>query len=90
MLRTYGVHWRDACRSGVSLSIERAPNCNSPPAVLLRESRREGKKVIKRTLANLSALSEDVIEGLKVLLRGGACSPRPGSTRSCVRRGSTG
>ncbi|WP_297395959.1 IS1634 family transposase [Acidiferrobacter sp.] len=51
--------------------IERVPNRNSPPAVLLRESYREGKKVIKRTLANLSALSEDVIEGLKVLLRGG-------------------
>ncbi len=38
------------------MSIERAPNRNSPPAVLLRESYREGKKVIKRTLANLSAL----------------------------------
>lgn len=55
----------------VFMYIERVPNRNSPPAVLLRESYREGKKVIKRTLANLSALSEDVIEGLKVLLRGG-------------------
>ena len=51
--------------------IERAPNRHSPSAVLLRESYREGKKVINRTLANLSALSEEVIEGLKVLLRGG-------------------
>ena len=55
----------------VRMYIERIPNRNSPPAVLLRESRREGKKVIKRTLANLSALSDEVIEGLKVLLRGG-------------------
>jgi len=41
------------------------------PAVLLRESWREDGKVRKRTLANLSCLSSEVIEGLKVLLRGG-------------------
>ena len=51
--------------------IEAVPNRNSPPAVLLRESWREDGKVRKRTLANLSCLSADVIEGLKVLLRGG-------------------
>jgi Transposase DDE domain len=51
--------------------IESVPNRNSPPAVLLRESWREDGKVRKRTLANLSCLSADVIEGLKVLLRGG-------------------
>jgi hypothetical protein len=51
--------------------IESVPNRNSPPAVLLRESWREDGKVRKRTLANLSCLSVDVIEGLKVLLRGG-------------------
>jgi len=39
---------------------------------LLRESYREGGKVCKRTLANLSCLTDEVIEGLKVLLRGGA------------------
>jgi hypothetical protein len=36
--------------------IETVPNRNSPPAVLLRESYREGKRVKKRTLANLSQL----------------------------------
>ena len=51
--------------------IEAVANRNSPPAVLLRESYREGAKVRKRTLANLSCLSGEVIEGLKVLLRGG-------------------
>jgi hypothetical protein len=51
--------------------IESVPNRNSPPAVLLRESWREDGKVRKRTLANLSCLSAEVIEGLKVLLRGG-------------------
>jgi len=51
--------------------IESVPNRDSPPAVLLRESWREDGRVRKRTLANLSCLSAEVIEGLKVLLRGG-------------------
>ena len=55
--------------------IEAVANSNSPPAVLLRESYREEGKVKKRTLANLSCLSDEVIEGLKVLLRGGVAVP---------------
>src|SRR5258705_348941 len=51
--------------------IEHVPNRNSPPAVLLRESYRDGKRAKRRTRANLSALPAEVIEGLKVLLRGG-------------------
>ncbi|HMW16489.1 MAG TPA: hypothetical protein PKN13_01525 [Accumulibacter sp.] len=50
--------------------IEAIPNRNSAPAVLLRECFRENGKIRKRTLANLSCLSDAVIEGLKVLLRG--------------------
>lgn len=55
--------------------IESVPNRDSPPAILLRESYREGGKVRKRTLANLSCLSTEVIEGLKVLMRGGVAVP---------------
>ena len=55
--------------------IEAVPNRDSPPAILLRESYREDGKVRKRTLANLSSLSAQVIEGLKVLLRGGVAVP---------------
>ena len=55
--------------------IESVPNRDSPPAILLRESYREDGKVRKRTLANLSCLSDEVIEGLKVLLRGGVAVP---------------
>ena len=51
--------------------IERVPNRNSPPAVLLRESYREDGKVKKRTIANLSRLPDDVVEGLRTLLKGG-------------------
>jgi transposase len=52
--------------------IETVPNRDSPPAVLLRESYRDEQgRAQKRTLANLSKLPGDVIEGLKALLKGG-------------------
>ena len=54
--------------------IERVPNRNSPPAVLLRESYREGDRVKKRTLANLSKLPDDVVDNLKMVLKGGKVS----------------
>ncbi len=34
--------------------VATVPNRNSPPAILLREGFREGKKVKTRTLANLT------------------------------------
>ncbi len=55
--------------------IERVPNRNSPPAVLLRRSYREGGKVRKQTLANLSRWPDELVEGLRVLLRGGVALP---------------
>jgi hypothetical protein len=58
-----------------AMYIEAIPNRDSPPAILLRESYREDGKVKKRTLANLSCLAPEVIEGLKVLLRGGVAVP---------------
>jgi len=52
--------------------IETVPNRSSPPAVLLRESfRDEQGRAQKRTLANLSKLPGDVIDGLRALLKGG-------------------
>lgn len=38
---------------------------------LLRKSYREGDRVRKRTLANLSSLSDEAVEKLKVLLKRG-------------------
>jgi transposase len=49
--------------------IESVPNRNSPPAILLREGWREGKKTHKRTLANLSDWPKQKIETLRKLLR---------------------
>ena len=50
--------------------IEFVPNRNSRPTVLLREAWREGGKVRKRTIANLSGWSDDKITALRLLLRG--------------------
>jgi hypothetical protein len=58
--------------------IEIVPNRTSPPAVLLRESWREGGKVKKRTLANLSKLPADVVQGLRTLLKGGVAFANAG------------
>jgi hypothetical protein len=51
--------------------IEAVPNRSSPPAILLRESFREGGKVKKRTLANLTDWPTEIVEGLRALLKGG-------------------
>jgi transposase len=50
--------------------IAKVPNRGSPPAILLRESYREGGKVKSRTLANLSHLPAAQIESLRRALRG--------------------
>ena len=55
--------------------IEAVPNRASPPAILLRESYREGGKVKKRTLLNLSDWPADRIAGFKMLLKGGTVIP---------------
>lgn len=52
------------------MHIDIVPNRGSPPAVLLRESFREGDKVKKRTLANLSSLSSDQVAALRLILKG--------------------
>ena len=65
--------------------IESVPNRNSPPAVLLRESYRRDGKVRKRTLANLSRWPPALVEGLRVLLKGGAAVTRLDDAFDIVR-----
>jgi hypothetical protein len=55
--------------------IETVPNRGSPPAILLREARREGKKIIKRTLANLSHWPPEQLASFRLLLRGDRLVP---------------
>ena len=57
------------------MHIDTIPNRNSRPAYLLRESVREGKRVKKRTLANLSSLPLDQIEMIRRVLKGEQLGP---------------
>ena len=50
--------------------VARVPNRGSPPAILLRESYREGGKVKNRTLANLSRWPEPKVDALARALKG--------------------
>ena len=55
--------------------IEAVPNRNSPPAILLRETYRQGGKICKRTLCNLSNWPAEHVEGLRGVLKGGTVIP---------------
>ena len=55
--------------------IDIVPNRQSPPAILLRESVREGKTIRKRTLANLSGLSLMQAEAIRLILKGHSLAP---------------
>src|SRR5262249_24233395 len=52
------------------------PNRSSRPAVLLRESYRDGDRVKNRTLANLSDWAPERVERLRAALRGDKLVPR--------------
>ena len=56
----------------VGMYVATVPNRSSPPAILLRQSYRQGGKVRSRTLANLSHWPEQKIEALRAVLRGDA------------------
>ena len=51
------------------MHVDRIPNRTSPPAFLLRETYREGGKVKKRTLANITHWPAGKISALRRLLR---------------------
>lgn len=52
------------------MHIDIIPNRSSRPTVLLRETYREGNRVKKRTLANLSSLPMEKVEMIRQVLRG--------------------
>jgi hypothetical protein len=58
------------------MHIESVPNRKSHPTILLRESYRADGKVRKRTIANLTHWPEQLVEGLRTLLRGGVAVAR--------------
>jgi hypothetical protein len=60
--------------------IEKVPNRNSRPAILLREGWREGRRTLKRTLANLTDWPAAQVEALRAVLKGDyhLLAPAPG------------
>jgi len=64
--------------------IDKVPNRKSPPAILLRESYRDGGKSRKRTLANISHWPREQIEALRRVLRGETLVP-PGEAFAVER-----
>ena len=55
----------------MSFHIESIPNQANKPAILLRQAWREGKRIRKKTLANLSKLPPEVVDGFRTVLKGG-------------------
>lgn len=49
--------------------VDIVPNRNSRPAILLREGWREGKRVRKRTIANLTGWPQDKVKRLRLVLK---------------------
>ena len=62
--------------------VETVSNRSSPPAILLRESYRDGKSVRKRTLLNLTHWPAEHIEGLRGVLKGGVVAAAGPNRRS--------
>ena len=58
--------------------IDVVPNRSSPPAVLLRESKRVGGKIVKTTIANLSSCPPQAIAAFRMALRGVQMVPKEG------------
>ena len=59
----------------VTMYIDVVPNRNSPPAILLRKAWREGRKIRKKTLENLSKWPPEKVELLRRVLRGETLVP---------------
>ena len=69
----------------MSYHVDVIPNRNSPPAILFRQAQRDGKRIRRTTLANLSKLPPQIVDGIRAMLRGGQVY-RPGEEAFCIRR----
>ncbi len=69
----------------MSYHVDVIPNRNSPPAILFREAKREGKRIRRTTLANLSKLPPEIVNGIRALLKGGQVY-RPLGKSLAIRR----
>ena len=62
----------------MSYRVDTIPNRNSPPTILLRRHWREGRRVRKETVANLTRRPEWLVEGIRSLVGAGAFRPEGG------------
>ena len=69
----------------MSYHVDVIPNRSSPPAILFREAKREGKRIRRTTLANLSKLPPEIVDGIRALLKGGQVY-RPLGESLAIRR----
>lgn len=58
--------------------IDVVPNRNSRPALLLRQSRRQGNKTIKKTLANMTTWPMALVDTIRLALQGETLVPKEG------------
>ena len=65
--------------------VDVVPNRSSPPAILLREAWRDGKRIRKRTLANLSKWPQHKIDALRAVLKGAPIGPATADAFEIVR-----
>ena len=61
----------------MSYHVETIPNRSSPLATLLRKAWREGKRIRKQTIANLTHLPPELVEGIRRVPKGGVVLGSP-------------
>ena len=59
----------------MALSVDVIPNRSSRPAILLREAWREGTRIRRRTVANLSRMPPELVDAVRAALKGGIVLP---------------
>ncbi len=69
----------------MALSVDIIPNRNSPPAILLRKAWREGKRIRRITLANLSKTPPEIIDGIRAMIKGGVITATPSESLQIKR-----
>ena len=62
----------------MSYRVDTIPNRSSPPTILLRRHWREGRRVRKETVANLTRRPEWLVEGIRSLVGAGTFRPEGG------------
>ena len=69
----------------MAFNIETMPNKAGKPAILLRQAWREGKRIRKKTIANLSKLPPEIVEGFRAVLKGAVAVGDVGDLMQVVR-----